>query len=226
MLKSLLNSMFGAPQHATASGGPQSRRLHLGCGRDIRAGWINLDSQRLPGVDLVANLDACRTTPLPLGDNSIDEFLGSHLLEHLMDPLPFMQELYRIAANGAKLVFRLPYGSSDDADADPTHVRRYYETSFKFFSQLPYERADYGYRGDWKTEQIELIVPAARLANKTSEQLFEEVHSLRNIVQEMVVTLRAVKPARSAGGPDTDEFPVVLTPYTGKTGHPGQAGPA
>jgi SAM-dependent methyltransferase len=173
--------------------------LHLGCGGDIRAGWINLDSRALPGVDVVADLDACREKPLPFPADSIDEFLGSHVLEHLSDPLAFLQELHRVARHGAKLVFRVPYGSSDDADQDPTHVRRYFARSFYYFSQLGYTHFDYGYSGDWDTESIVLTVDAARHAGKSFDQLFEEVRSQRNVVLEMIATLSAVKPARKPG---------------------------
>src|SRR6266850_4448939 len=104
MLASLLRALFGIRGHSPSSASGQPRRLHLGCGRDIREGWINLDSRRLPGVNLVADLDDCRKTSLPLSDNSIDEFFGSHVLEHLRDPLALMQELHRIAGDGAKLI--------------------------------------------------------------------------------------------------------------------------
>jgi hypothetical protein len=40
-----------------AAGG--TKRLHPGCGKDIRAGWVNLDARRLPGVDVVADVDRC-----------------------------------------------------------------------------------------------------------------------------------------------------------------------
>lgn len=32
------------------------KRLNLGCGRDIKKGWINLDILKLPGVDVVYDL--------------------------------------------------------------------------------------------------------------------------------------------------------------------------
>jgi len=148
---------------------------------------------------VVADLDACRTARLPFPDDAIDEFLASHVLEHLNDPLAFVQELHRIAKPGAKLVFRVPFGSSDDADVDPTHVRRYFTRSFWYFSQLCYTHFDYGYRGDWETESVVLAVDASRHAGKDFDSLMEEVRSRRNVVLEMIATLVAVKPAREPG---------------------------
>lgn len=172
-------------------------KLHLGCGKNILEGWVNLDSRRMPGVDIVADLDGCSAAPLPFEDNSVDEFLASHVIEHLVNPLPFMEELYRIAKPGSRAVFRLPYGSSDDAFEDPTHVRQYFLNSFGYFSQPFYWRADYGYRGDWVTQDITLVVDAKTHAGKTSQQIMTEVHTLRNVVREMVVELHAVKPPRA-----------------------------
>jgi SAM-dependent methyltransferase len=172
------------------------KKLHLGCGRDILQGWINLDAVPLEGVDVVANLDECRTTKLPFWNDSIDEFLANHVIEHLHNCLPFMEELYRIAKPNAKAVFRVPYGSSDDAFEDPTHRRQLFLNSFQYFSQPLYWRADYGYRGDWLTEKIELIVEADRHQEETVEEIMWQVHTFRNIVKEMVVELRAIKPIR------------------------------
>ena len=33
------------------------KKLHLGCGKVIKKGFINLDSVKLKGVDVVHNLD-------------------------------------------------------------------------------------------------------------------------------------------------------------------------
>ena len=173
-----------------------SKRLHLGCGRTILPEWINLDTYPAPGVDVVADLDRCKESPLPFEDNTIDEFLASHLFEHLRNPLPFMQELHRVAKPGAKALFRVPYGSSDDALEDPTHVRPCFLQTFSYFSQPLYWRADYGYRGDWQTELITLLVNQKRYQGKSPQEIMEDVHHLRNVVREMIVQLVAVKPIR------------------------------
>ena len=107
-----------------------------------------------------------------------------------------MQELHRIAKPGARAVIRVPHGASDDAYEDPTHIKQYFHGSFGYFSQPYYWRADYGYRGDWKAEKIELLVPRAGNEGLPASQIMEKVNTLRNQVLEMVVELFAVKPAR------------------------------
>ena len=136
-------------------------RLNIGCGRSPMAGWTNVDSATLPGVDIVCDLDAVRSRPIPLPDNSVDEFLLSHVIEHIRDSLGLMQELWRLARPGAIAGIRTPHGSSDAAWEDPTHVRPYFAGSFGFFSQPHYWRADYGYRGDWQPEVISCSSRAA-----------------------------------------------------------------
>jgi SAM-dependent methyltransferase len=189
------------------------KRLNLGCGRHPLPGWTNLDSARLPGVDVVADLERCADTPLPFEDDSIDEFLMSHVLEHIRAPLPLMQELWRIAKPVARLTVKLPYGHSDDAWTDPTHVRPYFVHSFGFFSQPLYWRADYGYRGDWKTTRITLLVDG-RERGLTPEQVMEKLMSLRNVVKEMTAEMTAVKPARAPDLSLQDPINIAIS-YTG-----------
>jgi SAM-dependent methyltransferase len=172
-------------------------RLHLGCGKTILKDWINLDGSPGQGVDVVANLDRCAETPLPFQADTIEEVLGRHVLEHVPNVLPLMQELHRVARAGTRAVFDLPYGSSDDAFEDPTHVRQYFANSFGYFSQPYYWRADYGYRGDWQPEVITLKIHRQRCDGKTADQVLQEVMSLRNVVLEMTVVLIAVKPIRA-----------------------------
>lgn len=175
-----------------------SAKLHLGCGLSILPDWINVDCVDMPGVDLVFDLDKCDSHSLPIEDNCIDTFFASHLLEHIAKPLPLMQELYRVAKTDAQLTFFVPYGSSDDAFEDPTHVRAYFLNSFYYFSQPYYWRANYGYSADWQPEQILLKISAENHGGRMAEDIMEDIMTLRNIVIEMGVTLRAVKPARPA----------------------------
>lgn len=172
------------------------RRLNVGCGRNVLPQWINLDRVALPGVDVVADLAAGAAAALPFADDSINEFLLQHVLEHIREPLPLMQELHRIARPGAVAIVRTPYGSSDDAWEDPTHVRPYFLGSFGYFGQPLYWRADYGYRGDWAVERIVLLIPRSRAGARSADAVMELVRRERNVVAEMYAELRAVKPIR------------------------------
>jgi hypothetical protein len=68
--------------------------------------------------------------------------------------------------------------------------------SWGYFSQPYYWRADYGYRGDWEVEDILLIVKD-EYRGKSWAEVHQAVEDRRNVVKEMVATLRAVKPARA-----------------------------
>lgn len=158
---------------------------------------------------------------LPFGANSVDEVLLSHVVEHLKNPLGLFDDLHRVCRDGALVTVRVPYGSSDDAWEDPTHVRAMFLNSFGYFSQPFYWRANYGYSGDFEVEQIELHIAyqvltdrvgmpsesVALLGEPHSEmaigghavrmrRILDVVHRERNIVSEMVARLRAIKPAR------------------------------
>lgn len=173
-------------------------KLHLGAGRTPLEGWVNLDLHAGPGIEVVADLSKCRETRLPFDDNSVDEFVGRHVLEHIQDTLGLMEELHRIAKPGAKATFFVPYGSSDDAYEDPTHIRQFFLKSFGYFSQPYYWRADYGYRGDWQNERIDLKVRKADFEGQTPDQVLKAINTHRNIVLEMAVYLKAIKPIRAA----------------------------
>ncbi|MBF0158463.1 MAG: hypothetical protein HQL58_02970 [Magnetococcales bacterium] len=183
---------YGAKHAHQGTSDTTKQLLHLGCGRDYFPGWINLDM--VGCADIHFNLDNCGEEKIPLSDDQIDGFYMSHLFEHIRNPLTMMEELWRIAKNGAQLIIRLPYGSSDDAFEDPTYVRPYFETSFHVFSQSSHKTADYGYRADWHTEKIMLIVPKGTIGEIA--ETYKQIKQKRNIVREMVVMMRAVKPAR------------------------------
>lgn len=106
------------------------RRLNVGCGHDIRQGWLNLDVAPLPGVDLVHDLERF---PWPFEDGAFDEIVLIHVLEHLSDTVKAMNELYRIAAPGGKVTIRVPYWNSPDSISDPTHKALFNEHTFEFF---------------------------------------------------------------------------------------------
>lgn len=133
---------------------------------------------------------------LPFDDGSVEYSEGSHVIEHLRDPLPFMEELWRVTEPGGMAKFFCPYGSTDDADEDPTHVRRMFHGSWGYFGQPHYWRADYGYGGDWQPVSVTLAF-FPEFAGCTDAELGSMLRFQRNIVQEMAATLRCVKPRRA-----------------------------
>ena len=176
----------------------EPRRLNVGCGRNILPGWVNLDFAPLPGVDIVADLESCKEQRLPFPDNYFDEFLMSHVLEHIRNLLPLIEELYRVAKPGAKATIRVPHGANDVAYEDPTHVRNFFASSFFYFAQPFYWKADYGYRGDWETRKITTFVSREENAGMSALEIQTRVYLLRNIAKELLVELVAVKPLRPA----------------------------
>ena len=66
-------------------------KLNLGCGSDYRRGYINADRVR-GRVDVVLDLNVL---PYPFSDNTVDEILLRHVLEHVDDLRKVMDELWR-----------------------------------------------------------------------------------------------------------------------------------
>ena len=106
------------------------RQLNLGCGRDIRPGYVNLDLAKIPGLDVVADLER----PLPFRDDTFDEVFSSHVLEHVRGLIPLLGELARICRAGAVLRIEVPHLSFFGAYTDPTHKRFFGYHSFDYFT--------------------------------------------------------------------------------------------
>src|SRR3990172_1471540 len=86
-------------------------KLNLGCGKKPLEGYINVDILKLKGVDRVVDLNK----RLPWKDDSIDEVFGDNVLEHLDNPLKFMDEVFRILRHEGRARFIVPYYSQPGA---------------------------------------------------------------------------------------------------------------
>jgi SAM-dependent methyltransferase len=92
-------------------------RLDIGCGARKKAGFIGVDSQLLPGVDIIHDIEQ----PMPIGDGVVDEIYSNFAFEHVSNFPALMKEIYRICRPGAKIVFRVPWYQSYTQFKDPTH---------------------------------------------------------------------------------------------------------
>lgn len=105
------------------------KKLNLGCGNDIRAGWVNLDRASLQGVDIVHNLE---NLPLPIQDEEFDLILAKDVLEHV-EYIPLLRELHRIMKPAAELIIQVPHFTSAGNFIDPTHRKLFSFQTFDFF---------------------------------------------------------------------------------------------
>ena len=81
-------------------------KLNLGCGDDIRIGFINIDAIAGPGVDMVCDI----TGKLDFFDASIEEIVAQDILEHLTREQlsKTLAEISRILKVGGQLFVRIP----------------------------------------------------------------------------------------------------------------------
>lgn len=68
--------------------------------------------------------------------------------------------------------------------------------SFNYFQQPFYTFADYGYEGDWEPTIIYYTVSRRQVSSGTAAEILKRIEHERNLVMEMMVDLRAVKPVR------------------------------
>lgn len=169
-------------------------RVDIGCGLNKRQGFIGIDKSTDVNADYV--LDAEREK-LPFDNSSVDEIYCGHLVEHLHDLVPFMNECYRVLKNGGVLTILAPYYTSIQATQDPTHVRFISENTFRYFTNeyngngatfdygidclFEIVKIDYGYINIWAQSWL-----PERLRHWARRHLY-------NVAVDITITLKALK---------------------------------
>lgn len=83
----------------------QTFKLNLGCHNSIRPGYINIDKDRYPGVDLVSDV-----SKIDLPDGCASEVYASNILEHFSHTrtLEVLKEWYRLLTPSGILAISVP----------------------------------------------------------------------------------------------------------------------
>jgi SAM-dependent methyltransferase len=108
------------------------KKLNLGCGPYSKEGYVNLDRENLPGVDIVHNLNQY---PYPFEDDEFDEVRCHHVLEHLDDIVRPLEEIWRITRHTARITIEVPCFPGIGAVVDPTHKSFYTFGTFDYFTE-------------------------------------------------------------------------------------------
>ncbi|MFN9871591.1 MAG: class I SAM-dependent methyltransferase [Cyanobacteriota bacterium] len=188
-------------------------KLNLGCGSRQLEGYVNVDGFAGCHPDQVVDLER---TPWPFPDNSAEEIVLHHVLEHLgQQPKVFlavMQELYRVAAADALIHIDVPHPLHDDFRTDPTHVRSITPRTLSMFSRRNCEEWQrLGYANtplalmtgvDFEIESVRYDLDPdtrARLASAgvqlPDDDLVAYSDLLPNLFKAIAITLRVCKPA-------------------------------
>lgn len=207
-------------------------KINLGCGRDYRAGWLNVDFFDAAQPDQVVDLEQ---TPWPFADDCAEFILMKHVLEHLgkdtQSFLAIMAELYRISKPDALVEIHVPHPLHNDYLGDPTHVRPITADMLQVFDLALVERWQAAnlpgtplakYVGvDFETVSAEQFLDPFWIDRIAKGEITQEAVALKarseaNVVQWTRIVLRARKPFRH--GRSLDHLGAILLERRGGLG--------
>ena len=178
--------------------------LNIGAGNDIKANYVNMDLVKLPGIDVVHDMN---NFPYPFEDNHFDKIIAFSILEHVDDFMATMEEIYRILKPGGIIEIRVPYWNSWCRQADPTHKRGFHELTFRFFdpnSLFCSERPYYTVARFDITSEVFVLAPFSpyfsipfvgliRIKNKYLRKIIGLIgNTFSNIILDLEMTLKKV----------------------------------
>lgn len=96
-------------------------KINLGCGKEYKEGWINVDFNKEIKADIYTDL----TEKLPFPNDYVNFILIDNVLEHIKQEkfFSFLEELYRICEHGALIQIYVPHYSGMFAFSHPAHYK-------------------------------------------------------------------------------------------------------
>lgn len=165
-------------------------KLHIGCGKQYREGWVNVD------INPKLKLDVCHDcdNPWPWPDNSVDEIYCYHVLEHCNNYLFVIDEMWRVCKHNAIVKIGVPYISSSQYNmVNPYHKNYFNEHSFRFFDSNDLKgSANENTKAEFITESVSLTY-FDEWKDKTEEEKSYALRHYWNVARKIDFILRAKK---------------------------------
>jgi len=108
------------------------RVLDIGCGLNKFSGAIGIDFSVAADLDVAHDLN---DFPYPLKDGGYDVILLRNVIEHIQNIIGMMEEIHRVASDGADVIISTPHFSSLYSYQDPTHIRHMAYDSMDYFTE-------------------------------------------------------------------------------------------
>ncbi len=185
-------------------------KLNLGCGDKLLPGFVNVDKFGNPDVRWDLEI-----LPWPWLDDSVEEVVMNHVLEHLgATPDVFIgiiRELYRVCRDGTKVQINVPHPRHDYFLDDPTHVRPITPKVLSLFSKklnLKWQSQGLAntplalyHEVDFEIEECTYVLEEeyARKLSKSNlrqEELERLMRTCNNVAAEIHIRMRVVKSQR------------------------------
>lgn len=184
-------------------------KLNLGCGQHKVPGWVNVDHSPACAPDVVLDLE---TLPWPWPDDSVDEVVLRHVLEHLgATPAKYfgvIKELWRVCRDGALVRITVPHPRHDDFLDDPSHVRPVTVAGLQLLSRKANEEwiaigaantplaMQLGV--DFDVVQVENMLDepwASKMQSGgiTEAEILQDAKRYNNVIKELRIVLKAIK---------------------------------
>ncbi len=167
-------------------------KLDIACGQNKQKGFTGIDIAPGDGVDIVHDLE---TYPWPFEDNSVEEVHVSHYAEHTKDLMKFMDEVWRICEDGAKISIVGPYYTSIRCWQDPTHTRALSEATWLYFQKgwREMNKLDhYPIQSDFEVANMLLYFNEPWNQKSEEARAFAAKHYF-NVVSDILVELKVKK---------------------------------
>lgn len=125
--------------------------LNLGCGFRHMNNAINVDISEITKPDIIVDLEEGK---LPFENETFKAIYAYHILEHIKNLIPLMNEIYRVMKPEGKLFIKVP--QNEGIWADPTHVRGFSKISWRYYCDYPFSKM-YGIKTHFKGISNEFV---------------------------------------------------------------------
>lgn len=151
-------------------------KLNLGCGTIFEEGYINCDVSPDVNPDRIVDLEK----KLPFADNSVEEIVLNHVLEHITNFIPLMHEIHRICEPDAIINIKVPFFSAWGHFNDPTHVRFFTPFTFGYFEKV----GCYSHEVNMKKQMFEVLYKYINFGMGRAKKLNFVLNPLINLNQQ------------------------------------------